>query len=279
MTRKVKVTWPPCTCGNHCLGPLTFNPEVKGRHVKLSAGDRRAMRNPRSFHHGVTFSNRPLQVREKVHLRVERCVAGWHGALRLGFTSVPPGSGPMCSLAIPELTDKPGFWAIPVPEHCCTPRTELTFWVTHTGYLRIQTDDWFDQKEKMLQMDTSKPIWAMIDVYGQTSSVLLLGSEKKTLFCKRRSCPAAEIVATEENCGYDQIPELILRRMSTKSPLGQSDAEMELHGLDDKEVCVVCISETPCVLLDCGHYCLCSQCAKRVISDFGTCPLCRQSIR
>ncbi|KAK3540208.1 hypothetical protein QTP70_028401 [Hemibagrus guttatus] len=284
MTRKAKVTWRPCTCGNMCLGPLTFHPEVKGQHIQLSAGDRRASRNPRSFHHGVTFSSRALLVGEKVRMRVERSVAGWHGALRLGFTSVPPGSAPMCSLVIPDLTDRPGFWATPVPVNYCSPRTELRFWVTHTGCLRIQTDGGFEHKQKMLQLDTSKPIWAMIDVYGQTRAVLLLGSEKKSLFCMRRSCPAPRIRATEENCGYDQVPEEILSKMSTKSlelnpPLFKSNEDVRIDDSNDEECCVVCYFKTACVLLDCGHYCLCSQCATRVIRDFGTCPLCRQCIR
>lgn len=169
------VTPRPCTCGICCLGPITFHPEVKGKHVKLSAGDRRATRNPLSFRHGVTFSSRPLRVGEKVRMRVERAVAAWHGALRIGFTTVPPGSGPMCPLVIPDLTDRQGFWALPIPENYSSPRTELTFWVKRTGYLRIQTDNGFDHKEEMSQMDTSKPIWAMIDVYGQTTSVLFLG--------------------------------------------------------------------------------------------------------
>ncbi|KAK2840751.1 hypothetical protein Q7C36_012330 [Tachysurus vachellii] len=285
MTRKDKVTLPPCTCGNNCLGPLTFHPEVKGQNIKLSAGDRRATRDLRSFRHGVTFSNRPLLVGEKVRMRVERSVAGWHGALRVGFTTVPPELAPMQSLAIPELTDLPGFWATPVPVNYCFPRTELTCCVTHNGYLRIQTDYGFDKREKMVQLDTSKPIWAMIDVYGQTSAVLLLGSEKKTVFSRRRSCHVPEIRATEGNCGYDKIPEGILwREMNRKSveltpPFFQHIEDVRLHDLNDEESCVVCYSETACVLLDCGHSCLCSQCATRVIKDFGRCPLCRKCIR
>ncbi|XP_053480391.1 E3 ubiquitin-protein ligase NEURL3-like [Ictalurus furcatus] len=272
------VTRTPCTCGKSCLGPITFHPEVKGQHVKLSAGDRRATRNPLSFRHGVTFSSRPLRVREKVRMRVERSVAAWHGALRLGFTTVPPGTGPMCALAIPDLTDRQGFWAFPIPENYSDPRTELTFWVTCTGYLRIQTDNGFDHKEEMSQMDTSKPIWAMIDVYGQTTSVLFLGSEKKTFFRTRRSCSVPTISATEQNCGYDQIPEELLVRMMNRKSLEENSPLFPSND-DNDEHCVVCYSETASVHLDCGHSCLCSQCAERVISDFGTCPLCRRSIR
>ncbi|XP_017322686.1 E3 ubiquitin-protein ligase NEURL3 [Ictalurus punctatus] len=272
------VTPRPCTCGICCLGPITFHPEVKGKHVKLSAGDRRATRNPLSFRHGVTFSSRPLRVGEKVRMRVERAVAAWHGALRIGFTTVPPGSGPMCPLAIPDLTDRQGFWALPIPENYSSPRTELTFWVKRTGYLRIQTDNGFDHKEEMSQMDTSKPIWAMIDVYGQTTSVLFLGSEKKTFFFTRRSCSVPKISATEQNCGYDPIPEELLVRMVNRKSLEENSPFFPSND-DNDEHCVVCYSETASVHLDCGHSCLCSQCAERVISDFGTCPLCRQSIR
>ncbi|KAM9476023.1 E3 ubiquitin-protein ligase NEURL3 isoform 2-T2 [Clarias gariepinus] len=276
MARKDKVRR-SCRCGNSCLGPLTFHSEAKGQHVKLSAGARRATRNPHSFHHGVMFSSRPLRLDEKVRMRVERCVPAWHGALRLGFTSVPPGTGPVCSFAIPDLTERQGFWATPVPESHCSPRTELTFWLTGSGHLRIRTNSGYEHEEKLDQIDTRKPIWAMIDVYGQTTAVLLLGSEKKGLLSTRRSCPAPIITATEENCGYDEIPEQILKKMMHRKsvdlnrPLYQTKA-------DDEEFCVVCFSETDTVRLDCGHSCLCPQCAARVITEFGTCPLCRERI-
>uniref|UniRef100_A0A8C7F7R1 NHR domain-containing protein n=1 Tax=Oncorhynchus kisutch TaxID=8019 RepID=A0A8C7F7R1_ONCKI len=41
----------------------------------------------------------------------------------------------------------------------------------------------------------------------------------------------------------------------------------------------VCMSQKACISLQCGHQCLCLQCAISVIQEFGNCPLCRQNIK
>lgn len=143
--------------------------------MTLSEGGRRATRELSSFRYGLIFSSRPLGLDEKVHLRVERSMMAWHGAIRLGFTDVKPGIQPLPSLAIPELTSSQGYWAIPVPQDHCSPRTELTFWVKRSGRLCVQADNGYKHSVKMSEMNPKKPIWAMIDVYGQTNTVLLLG--------------------------------------------------------------------------------------------------------
>ncbi|KAI4880406.1 hypothetical protein NFI96_022820 [Prochilodus magdalenae] len=277
-----------CGCGHGCLGPLAFHSEAKGQLVTLSEDGRRATRDTLSFRHGLIFSSRPLKIREKVHVRIERSVRVWHGALRVGFTNVAPGSRPIPSLAIPELTDSPGYWAIPVPEQQCLPRAEVVFWVSQGGSLHVQTAD--GQKHSLkTTVDTHQPIWAMIDVYGQTHVVLLLGSVKKCLFSTRRSCPAPAIEPTDENCGYSEIPKELLERMMGQDslqepknqenlsfPCSQSTSQNESN--ESREECVVCYSDSAAVMLICGHRCVCSQCALRVFSEFGTCPLCRHRL-
>ncbi|XP_036433899.1 protein neuralized-like [Colossoma macropomum] len=277
-----------CGCGSGCLGPLTFHSEAKGQLVTLSEDGRRATRDTSSFRHGLIFSSRPLRIKEKVCVRIERSVRAWHGALRVGLTSVAPGSRAIPSLAIPELTNSPGYWAIPVPEQQCLPRSELIFWVSQCGTLHVKTDD--GQKHSLeTSVDTHKPIWAMIDVYGQTNAVLLLGSAKKCLFSTRRSCPAPTVEPTEDNCGYSEIPMKILERMmgqkSLREPGNQenlslpcSQSNSQNTSNESMEECVVCYSGIANVMLICGHRCVCSQCALRVVSEFGTCPLCRHCL-
>uniref|UniRef100_A0A3B1KJA4 Protein neuralized-like n=1 Tax=Astyanax mexicanus TaxID=7994 RepID=A0A3B1KJA4_ASTMX len=211
-----------CGCGSSCLGPMTFHSEAKGQLVTLSEDGRRATRDTSSFRHGLIFSSRPLRVQEKVCVRIERCVMGWHGALRVGFTSVAPGSRAVPSLAIPELTDFPGYWAIPVPEQQCLPGSEVIFWIGPSGSLHVQTAD--GQRHRMkTRVDKHKPIWAMIDVYGQTNTVLLLGSMKKCFFSTRRSCPVPTVEPTEETCGYSNVPIEILERMMNQNSLEEQE--------------------------------------------------------
>ncbi|XP_076845181.1 E3 ubiquitin-protein ligase NEURL3-like isoform X1 [Brachyhypopomus gauderio] len=269
-----KGTHRACGCGNGCLGPLMFNAEAKGQLVRLSEGSRRATREISSFQHGLVFSSRPVKIQEKACLRIERSVSGWHGALRIGITTVEPGSRTLPPLAIPDLTSSQGYWATLVPEDKCEPRTELKFWVCRRGYLRIRTSD--GQTHIMeTQVNTRDPIWAMIDVYGQTNTILLIGSEKKGFFSTRRSCPVLTIDATEENCGYDILP----TEKPQKIPEKQTPASLFSQNNEHSMECVVCFSTRVDVLLVCGHRCLCPQCASRVAQEIGSCPLCRHRIR
>lgn len=48
------------------------------------------------------------------------------------------------------------------------------------------------------------------------------GSEKKTFFFTRRSCSVPKISATEQNCGYDPIPEELLVRMVNRKSLEEN---------------------------------------------------------
>lgn len=142
--------------------------------VSLSQGARRADRTGVTFRHGLVFSSRPVRPQERVRLRVELCKLTWHGAMRVGFTNVLPIARALPSLAIPDLTDLPGHWAAPVPETCCLPGSKLEFWVSNGGTLYFRNAN--GRQHKLLEgVDLSWPLWAMIDVYGQTCSVLLLG--------------------------------------------------------------------------------------------------------
>ena len=48
---------------------------------------------------------------------------------------------------------------------------------------------------------------------------------------------------------------------------------------DDNLLCKVCVESTiNCVLLECGHYCLCLTCAETIKRSTKECPICRQPI-
>ncbi|KAJ7994226.1 hypothetical protein DPEC_G00263700 [Dallia pectoralis] len=273
---------PTHVCGLCCLGPLTFHEEAVGALVSLNQGARRADRTAATFRHGLVFSSRPIRVRERVILRVERCDLNWQGAMRVGFTAVPPTGRALPSLAIPDLTDTPGHWAAPVPEACCLPGSELQFWVSCGGSVYFKKDN--SRKQRLLEgLDLSRPLWAMIDVYGQTCTVVLLRSEKKTVFGNRKSCPAAPR-NTCQTCRRPTLPNAykFVNQISDDShDINISPGLAKPFTLDQEntEDCAVCLSQEACIRLQCGHECLCLQCGPRVIQEFGTCPLCRQKIK
>ncbi|XP_076746574.1 E3 ubiquitin-protein ligase NEURL3-like isoform X1 [Maylandia zebra] len=257
-------------CSSRCLGPLTFHNQAVGEKVRLSHGGRLAEKTENTFKNGLVFSNRPVKIQEKIHLRVQRDSTNWEGALRVGFTTVPPSSRslPLPCMAIPNLTDKPGHWAVPVNESYCQAGSELKFWVSHGGSIYVAVSN---RRYKWLTgVDLSQPLWAMIDVYGQTRSILLLGSEKKDLFCTKRSCPAPEPLTSPDAYSH----------FGSVSDFSCDDCisclDMKMPG---DITCVVCMVKEARITLPCGHRCLCRHCNSRVFQEFGTCPLCRHKIR
>ncbi|KAG9354794.1 hypothetical protein JZ751_001507 [Albula glossodonta] len=191
-------------------------------------------------------------------------------------------------MAIPNLTKTPGYWAAPVPEIHALTGDHLKFWVTSKGNLEYKGQD--GQKHRLLMgVDLSRPLWAMIDVYGQTCIVVLLGSEKKCLFGTRKSCPipAPPLASSRDHCSccINRRSRSSQKNLTSPGPL-EDDQDHWLSSTDywtdafnPVEECAVCMYRVACVTLCCGHQCLCRPCAKRVSKDFGTCPLCRQPLK
>lgn len=144
--------------------------------MRLSQGCRLAERTGKTFRNGLVFISRPVKVQERILLRVEKDLMNCQGALRVGFTNVPPSarSQPLPDMAIPNLTDISGHWAAPVHESYCQAGSELEFWVSNGGSLYITSNN-IRQHKLLTGVDLSKPLWAMIDIYGQTCSIFLLG--------------------------------------------------------------------------------------------------------
>ncbi|KAM3610410.1 uncharacterized protein V6R79_003690 [Siganus canaliculatus] len=253
------------TCDLSCLGPLTFHHQAVGDKVYLRRGRRLAERMGSTFKNGLVFSSRPLKIQERVRLRVEKHCCCWQGVLRVGYTSMPPSTRPLPlpPMAIPDLTDRPGHWAASLPESFCGEGSELEFWVSCEGTIYASSNS-SGQQELLTGVDLRQPLWAMIDLYGQTCSVLLLGSEKRGLFHTRRSCPAPEChISTDHH--HSMTPD--------------GDECMEVSAGNGSVMdCVVCLRREARVTLPCGHQCLCQGCAPRVVQQFGCCPLCRVEI-
>ncbi|KAI9527710.1 hypothetical protein NQZ68_027800 [Dissostichus eleginoides] len=264
-------------CCWSCLGPLSFHSQAVGDMVRLSRGGLLAERGVNTFKNGLVFSSRPLKVQERIHLRVEKDSFNWDGGLRLGFTTVHPmaRSLPLPIMAIPNLTETPGHWAAPVHESFCQAGVELEFWVSAGGIMYISGNN--GREHKLLSgVDISRPLWAVIDIYGQTCSISLLGSEKRGVFRTRRSCPAPQCFTSPE---VDNHCSLITDSSSLDGNSDEYIPFVEDPEDGDASCCVVCFETQASITLLCGHRCLCNRCNSKVLKQFGTCPLCRQNIR
>lgn len=111
----------------------------------------------------------PLQITKK------QCC--WSGALRLGFTSKDPSRinpDTLPKYACPDLVSQSGFWAKALPEEFANEGNIIAFWVDKKGRVFYRVND----SAAMLFFSgvrTAEPLWALIDVYGLTRGVQLLG--------------------------------------------------------------------------------------------------------
>lgn len=153
-----------------------FHPHAKGKNIRLDAQLRRATRK-NSFCHGLTFSQRPIRLYEQVRLRLSGVHSGWSGALRFGFTSLDPGeltSSDIPKYACPDLVARPGYWAKALPERLAAKDNVLAFWADRHGRVFYTVND----GEPVLfhcGLSAARPLWAIIDIYGITQEVTLLG--------------------------------------------------------------------------------------------------------
>ncbi|MEQ2263255.1 E3 ubiquitin-protein ligase neurl1b [Xenotaenia resolanae] len=158
------------------LESLRFNLHTRGKNIRLDGQLRRATRK-NSFCNGITFSHRPVHLYEKVRLRLTGVHTGWSGALRFGFTSLDPSdleAADIPKYACPDLVTRPGYWAKALPERLALKDNVLSFWADRHGRVFYSIND----GEPILfhcGLSIGCPLWAIIDIYGITQEVTLLG--------------------------------------------------------------------------------------------------------
>ncbi|KAL4232048.1 E3 ubiquitin-protein ligase neurl1b [Mactra antiquata] len=151
--------------------PLQFHP-IHGDNVEL-VNDRRTAKRGDSFCKGICFSSRPIAIGERVYLKFVDTSGSWSGVLRFGFTSTDPGTlrgEDLPRYACPDMTNKPGNWAKALGERYAVAGNELFFYVTRAGDVFYGVNG----EEKGLffsGVNASSPLWALMDIYGNTSCV------------------------------------------------------------------------------------------------------------
>ncbi|KAM9212755.1 LOW QUALITY PROTEIN: E3 ubiquitin-protein ligase NEURL3 [Dugong dugon] len=221
------------------LEALRFHPEAKGAQVRLDARRCTARRHA-TFHDGIVFSQRPVLPGERVALRVLRHEDQWRGSLRVGFTRLDTAHVPAPSLppfVCPDLEEQSPTWAAMLPEGCALAGDVVCFWVNRRGQLfaKVNARPRILLRKGVLM---GTPLWAMMDVYGTTKAIELLG----------------------EATGGTQAP-----------PPGK-----KVEAQEECAICFHYAANT--CLLPCGHTHFCSSCAWRVFRDTAKCPMCRWQI-
>lgn len=120
----------------------------------------------------------------QVRLRLTGVHTGWSGALRFGFTSLDPGelvTTDIPKYACPDLVTRPGYWAKALPERLALKDNVLSFWADRHGRVFYS----INEGEPILfhcGLSIGCPLWAIIDIYGITQEVTLLGERFNMLF-------------------------------------------------------------------------------------------------
>ena len=75
----------------------------------------------------------------------------------------------------------------------------------------------------------------------------------------------------------DTLREIIRERNSTQE--GHDSNNVPAENLPESQTCVVCLGQQrEVILLECGHVCVCADCASEIMRTNPTCPVCRASI-
>ncbi|CAM9393489.1 unnamed protein product [Lampetra fluviatilis] len=268
---------------------LHFHAAVRGANVRLDERGTRATRR-KGFCGGLALSSRPVRPCERVHVRLGPRDSEWQGALRVGFTSRDPDTMalPLPPYALPDLVDQRGSWADRVPEELAVQGAEIAFWVQADGSMFCSA--WLPGSSRRRgrarvwrlkgRVEARLPLWAVVDVYGTTRDVQLLGTTVQPPVCSGRSServtlPIAPLALRTPPPSPPSPPPL--------SPPSPPPSPPPPPRRRDVSVCDACAPVgTECVVcmhgprqaafIPCGHYCVCEVCATLLCE----CPLCRR---
>ncbi|XP_072119833.1 E3 ubiquitin-protein ligase NEURL1B isoform X2 [Mobula birostris] len=270
--------------------PPRFHSQAKGKNVRLDSHFKKASRK-NSFCNGVTFSHRPVYLYEKVRLRLSVVLHGWSGALRFGFTSHDPSlmsSADIPKYACPDLVTRPGYWAKALPERFALKDNVLAFWVDRHGRVFYTVND-EDPVLFQCGINVSGPLWALIDIYGITQEVQMLGTSQSTpVDVSPSGSPSGSHYDSDSDMAFSvnrsssaSESSLVTAPSSPLSPqLSPSFSPPDPPDSKNGE-CAVCFdSEVDTVIYTCGHMCLCYDCGLKLKKQINACcPICRRVIK
>ena len=131
-------------------------------------------RRGESFCKGIVFSDRPVEVGERVCLRLTELSIRWSGVLRLGFSSHDPLTiQTLPKYACPDLTGKPGFWAKALAEKYAESNALIHYYFTASGDVHYGVNG-ADKGIFFSGLDTRQPLWCLVDLYGNCTAVELI---------------------------------------------------------------------------------------------------------
>uniref|UniRef100_H2YV94 RING-type domain-containing protein n=1 Tax=Ciona savignyi TaxID=51511 RepID=H2YV94_CIOSA len=157
---------------------LHFHP-VHGANVVLSCDRQVATRKSDSFCNGLVFGHRPVKFGETIHLRFNKVRPDWRGCIRLGFTQYNPSrckSTSLPSYAVPDLSRKCRFWALPIAEKYATKYNIFSFICKDDGTVSYMINN--EGKGIFVTgLSTKISLWPLLDLYGKVEELAIVDDE------------------------------------------------------------------------------------------------------
>uniref|UniRef100_A0A2I3G9Z5 Neuralized E3 ubiquitin protein ligase 1B n=1 Tax=Nomascus leucogenys TaxID=61853 RepID=A0A2I3G9Z5_NOMLE len=191
--------------------------------------------------------------------------------------------------ACPDLVTRPGYWAKALPENLALRDTVLAYWADRHGRVFYSVND----GEPVLfhcGVAVGGPLWALIDVYGITDEVQLLGSTLQS--SPATTTPSGSLSGSQDDSDSDMTFSVNQSSSASESslvtapssplspPVSPVFSPPEPAGIKNGE-CTVCFDgEVDTVIYTCGHMCLCHSCGLRLKRQArACCPICRRPIK
>ncbi|XP_046386305.1 protein neuralized isoform X2 [Ischnura elegans] len=176
--------------GTNNLPPLLFHP-VHGENIRVSECGAVA-RRVESFCKGLTFSSRPVRIAEKVYVKIIGVSNNWSGVIRFGFTANDPSTlrNALPKYACPDMTNKPGCWAKALAERFAEVDSVLFYYVTQTGDVHFGING-EERGVFFTGVETRGPLWAVLDVYGNSTAIQLLDPRQQLNNSRRIQAPCS----------------------------------------------------------------------------------------
>lgn len=146
----------------------------------------------------------------------------WSGVIRFGFTYNDPTTlrYGLPKYACPDLTNKPGYWAKALAERFCERDTILFYYVNAAGDVHFGING--EEKGIFFSgVETRGPLWALIDVYGNSTAIEFIDMRQQLNNSRRNVNPSSSCDNTP-----DEIDRLIVPSMQSMNIQEQEELPM-----------------------------------------------------
>lgn len=161
--------------GTDNLEPILFH-AIHGEKIRVSSDGSIATRDSQYGCGGIAFSSRSIEVNEKVYFKIAR-TSNWYYGLCFGFTTKNPSSY-SSGHQLPDYIhgdwiEIPGNLAKGLPNEYATENTIICYYVKPDGNVHY-TVNGEDKGIFFSGVETSSPLFAVIDIYGHVTTVEFL---------------------------------------------------------------------------------------------------------